>query len=536
MSMMHKSKVPKNRAVQIFLLAVLFLLVMGYAVSVRERDVVPYFRDMPHAEVLPEAAYTAHIRDDFTVDKAFTSHLPIIVIDTHGKEIEVAYTWFSEQGYNIPIPGMEPNVDADIMIIDSGKGINAVGDVPLAVSAASIHRRGRSSMDDAKGSYKVNLLTESGQENKVELLGMESSDEWALVASMHDMSLMRNFLAYTVIADILPYTPQIRYCEVLLKAGDALRYEGVYMLTETIKQGAGRIDIADVGNGDIPNSFIVRRDRLKPEGLTLDTYATRKELSSGYLELLYPKNEKATDTVVSYVQESISAIERVIYADDPSLFLTYPDYIDVDSFVDYYVVNEFFTNYDAGNYSTFMYQDLGGKLHMGPVWDFDVALDNQYSYPLLPYTIAFQSAPWFDHLVKDADFMKKLINRYTELRRGILADERMVALIDETASYLTGAQTRDYLRWKAARYVGRLKDFRISNEEIRLRNTMSYSEELIKEKYLLVAHADCLEESLKGFSRVDDVMHPTDNTRRAAYLSAAFIILLSTLAVVARRL
>ena len=69
----------------------------------------------------------------------------------------------------------------------------------------------------------------------------------------------------------------------------------------------------------------------------------------------------------------------MLYSQDEALFKTYDRYIDVDSFVDYFLLNEFFGNYDAGNHSTYMYKESGGKLHIGPVWDFDQAMNNYFA-------------------------------------------------------------------------------------------------------------------------------------------------------------
>ena len=48
----------------------------------------------------------------------------------------------------------------------------------------------------------------------------------------------------------------------------------------------------------------------------------------------------------------------------------YDQWIDAGSFADYFILNEFTTNYDAGWLSTYLYKDIGGKYKM-VIWDFN---------------------------------------------------------------------------------------------------------------------------------------------------------------------
>lgn len=132
------------------------------------------------------------------------------------------------------------------------------------------------------------------------------------------------------------------------------------------------------------------------------------------------------------------------------MFLTYPQYIDVDSFVDYFLINEFFTNYDAGNNSTYMYKIFGNKLKIGPVWDYDNCLDNMGQYILHANLLAFPSHPWFEQLIRDEAFCEKLISRYDELSKTYFSEENMIGFIDDTNAYLGNARDRDWSRWHQA--------------------------------------------------------------------------------------
>jgi len=360
------------------------------------------------------------INDDFTVNPDFTSHLPLIVIDTHGQEIEKLTEYVIDDDGNVlpyrePIEGVKPFVLADLYIYDnSDNSLNSLLSTEYDTVTMRIHKHGNTSMDFEKGNYKINLITETGQEKKIPLLGMDSEDEFILVGTQLDRSLMRNLLSYTAAKEIMPFTPDAKYCELLFKNGDIYEYCGVYLLVENIKQGQERVNIITDAPNSLMNGFIIRRDRISPYEARLNTWATEIDSTNGVFNLEYPDPETASEETVAYIEARLSEIERVLYSDDPSVFLTYPDYIDEASFVDYFLINEYFCNYDANFNSTYFYLNSENKLAAGPVWDFDGILDNYRSVLYEPKKTSFQSAPWFDRLILSEEFINKLLDRYSE--------------------------------------------------------------------------------------------------------------------------
>lgn len=502
---------------------------------------------------------TAFLRSDFTATAGFTSHLPLVVIDTNGVVIPANTSWDYEKGYAVPLEGVEPYVAATISIYDSEGGNNSFTDTPTYATDARIKRRGNSSMSYEKAQWKIHLLTESGQKSELPLLGMDASDNWVLNGAMIDKSLMRNYLAYTLAAEFMPYVADVRYCEVFIKDGDSYAYQGVYLLIESMEQGDGRVEISDMTTQGANMSYMVRRDRWDPDGIMLDTYATREGLSYGYFGLLYPKNEDATPEVIKYVESDLSAVEQVLYSDDPNVFLTYPDYINVDSFVDYFLFNEFFTNYDAGNHSTYLYKDVGGKLCIGPVWDFDGTIDNYTSAPLDVDVVVFHEAPWFDRLVLHRGFVDKLSARYAELRRSTFDDDHVGQMIDDVAAYLGPAQERDWAKW-AHIYMGQNRytlqpidplavdeneqpavepvaagDDEAVDSFLFIRQTEEYSHELVKLRYLLRTHADILQEDYINMRWQKNIITDTDNIRVITITAVLFVLAFFASVIIARR-
>ena len=384
---------------------------------------------------------------DYTVDDSFVSHLPLVVIDLEDNEIPDSYYYDQDEERFILKDDADPYVDAQISVIDNDSNLNYLGDDPQVQSRIKIKYRGNSSVIYDKHQYRFKLLDEDGNSNKQNLLGMGEDSEWILNISMIDSTLLRNYLCYSIAGEFMEYTPDVRFCEVIIKKDGQYEYQGLYLLMEPVEQGEDRVDISDYNPKNDYTSYIVRRDRYDEEGVMLDTYATINELCYGYLDLKYPNNEDLSEQVIDYVTNDLSEIEKVIFSDDESEFLKYSQYIDVDSFVDYFIFNEFFTNYDAGNNSTYMYKDARGKLTIGPIWDYDNIADNISEYLLDPEVISFEGQAWFTELLQSEEFCKKLESRYSELRETYFSDDYINTFIDETVEYLGNARLRDWDRW-----------------------------------------------------------------------------------------
>jgi len=149
--------------------------------------------------------------------------------------------------------------------------------------------------------------------------------------------------------------------------------------------------------------------------------------------------------------DEINNFERMLYSDkfnDPKQ--GYSKYIDVDTFVDYYIINEFFKNNDAGMLSTYVYKDYEEKIKAGPVWDFNESLGNTQNkdgqvYDYTEFTMIHK--PWFDRLMMDINFANKVVQRYKELRKTYLSDEYLTEFIDETVELLGDSVKRNFDRW-----------------------------------------------------------------------------------------
>ena len=486
----------------------------------------------------PEQDALAHIGEDFIVDERFCSHLPIVILDTNGIEPPINTYEDHEQKRFVAIEGLDPYVEGTISVISGEDGVNTLQDTPQLVSSMRIKRRGNSSMLYEKAQWMVKLVTESGQDNDVDVLGMGEEHEWILNGSMFDKSLLRNYLAYSIASEFMSYTPDSRFCEVLIREGTQYRYQGVYLLEESIKQGPDRVDIAEYKKGEVFNSYLVRRDRYEENVNILETYGQKNGYSTEFFELLYPTRRRAEEDMIQYAQKDLSAIEKVIYSDDPEIFATYPDVIDEDSFVDYFLLNEFFASYDSGNFSTYCYKDVGGKLTMGPVWDFDGTMDNYRNEALETGVLAFQTKPWFDRLCKDKKFVKKLEKRYIRLRQTSLSEKHVTEKIDEITAHLGGAQERDWYRWShwyTTENKYSLLPEKNKQGEVKIRNAVTYPDEIYRIKTALREHGRQLPEAIKGLEKLTDKDTGAENWMGWLLLLAACVFFIPAAVVSLRK-
>ncbi len=446
--------------------------------------------EMPLEPAPKEKEPLKYINNDFAVNDSFASHLPIVVLEMEKEPPITSREDVNEERF-VTIEGIEPYVSGKMLIYDSNKRMNSLKNVPMLENAIKIKRRGNSSMLYEKAQYLIKTVTESGQYRDLDILGMGEEHEWVLNGSMADKSMLRNYLAYSLSSEIMPYTPDNVYCEVLIRRGEQLIYEGVYLLGESIKQGENRVNISKYKEGIAFNSYLVRRDRLDEASIMLDTYAKLNNLSQEYFGVLYPSKKNIKEDMINYVEGDISRIEKILYSEDIKVFETYPNVIEVDSFVDYFLINEFLGSYDSGNFSTYCYKEKGGKLNMGPVWDYDGTMDNYKKEPLDTDALAFQLKPWFEQLCRDNTFITKLEVRYAYLRRSVFSDKNMIGKIDEIIKHLGGAQEREWYRWShiyTQNNKYNLEDYKMEDGSVIIREAKDYDDEIYRIKTALRKH------------------------------------------------
>lgn len=397
-------------------------------------------RYMQHEEPLPE---TPAPKADFV------SHLPVISIDTKGNGIP----WYSQEGSLYDADGTViygksdeeietmTHVSCHVSVSSKEGSWHTLHDVPTLSCTAIIRVRGNSSRHFDKKSYLLRLTDKNGVDEAHQVMGMSRASEWVLNGPILDRTLLRNYLCYNVAGQVMDYAPNVRYCELFLDG----EYRGIYLAAEAITKEKGRIHLAKPENGKASTDWLIRIDREGKGDIPIDSFSHYTyQLGVSAADLRYPGKNLITPERLTYVTEDLSEIERSIYSTDRSdPVLGYSAYLDTEAFAQYFVLNEFFRNVDAGRFSTYYYKNIRGKV-TPVVWDFNNCSDNYIDYIYDEKGFTMTQSPWFGQLMKDPAFVAEVIDQYRNLRQTVLSDGYINQLIDDTTVYLGDAIDRNY--------------------------------------------------------------------------------------------
>jgi hypothetical protein len=383
------------------------------------------------------------------VSVSFTSSdLPIIVITTDQPIVD------------------DPKIEARMGIIDNGPGQrNALTDPFNNYNGnIGIELRGSSSQMFPKKSYGFETHNASGADVDVSLLGMPAGSDWILSASFPDKSLMRNVLMYNIARESGNYASRTRYCEVVLNGA----YMGIYVFMEKLKRGADRINVSKLKSSDktgdaVTGGYILKLD--KTTGTTNASWTSKytnptpNNFKSQFL-VEYPKLEDINSQQLNYIQAYVDSFETALNNKKyNNLSDGYRHFINTKSFIDYFLLTELSRNPDSYFYSTYFYKDRtskGGKLTMGPMWDYDIAWANadycqSDSVAGWVYNNLRCGAPkipfWWKSLLEDPAFTSELRARWVELRSTALKEQHLTEQINATATLLAESRVRNFTAW-----------------------------------------------------------------------------------------
>jgi hypothetical protein len=223
-----------------------------------------------------------------------------------------------------------------------------------------------------------------------------------MLANYSDKTMLRNALAFELgYLSKLDWTPNYHFAEVVING----KAKGLYQFTEKVETGDyNRVKIGNEG-------FLLEVDQLDRIDNDDIAFRTEKEL----LFVVKDPDLKWGSIELKEVKSYIINTENVLYSDnfdDP--VNGYSKYVDVDSFVDWYIINEISKNNDAIFFSSvYMNYVQGGKLKMGPIWDFDIAFGNiNYNNNEKIDGFYVKNAPWIERLFQDKFFVEKVKSRY----------------------------------------------------------------------------------------------------------------------------
>ena len=264
------------------------------------------------------------------------SGLPIVVISTAGAA-------------EIPPKTEDWLSDSYMTIYDTDCSIDFSGTI-------GIRGRGNSTWKYPKKPYAIKL------DSKAEILGMPKHKRWVLLANWLDRTLLRNHVSFRIAMQTgLEWTPRGEFVEVILNGN----HIGNYYLCEQIKVDKNRVNIAELEESDIDGGYLMELDTYYDE-----LYKFKSAVKS--FPYMFKDPDEVNDSQFAFMKDFVNNLENALYDDDRFRAREYEQYLDIDSFIDWWITHELTGNTETKHpKSTYMHKDKGGKLKAGPVWDFD---------------------------------------------------------------------------------------------------------------------------------------------------------------------
>ena len=419
----------------------------------------------------PNGTWNLLIQDQFNPDPGFlmscainfgtnpgqpfpfsSSNLPIIKINTLGQTVID-----------------DPKIQCKMKVIDNGPGNrNYITDTLYTYDGwIGIEIRGSSSQMFPKKSFGVETRDSMQTDTSVALLGMPPENDWVFNANYTDKTFMRNTLAYDLFGKMGRYSTRTRYAEVFINN----LYQGIYVITEKIKKDSNRVDVANLTTldntwPDVSGGYILKVDKTTGSGGGQGFTSLFPPTSGGNTPTIlfdYPSSTDITiqqrSYIVAYMDSFETALNGPNFADS---VIGYQKYADMNSFIDFMLLNEVTKCVDSYRISSYLYKEksvAGGKLFAGPVWDFDIAWGNadyyngQFTNGWAYITNngngsdPFQVPFWWSRFMQDNNYKNAMKCRWNDLRAGAFSTASIHNWIDSVALVLNESQQRNFTLW-----------------------------------------------------------------------------------------
>ncbi len=350
-----------------------------------------------------------------------------------------------------------------LSIIDNASGVNLVTDPPTYTGMIGINWRGTTAYP--KYNYNVETWSTPGNNINVSLMGMPAENDWVLMSSYTDRSLIRSTFSYKLFEGFLRYSPRMRHCELIVNN----QYQGVYLFGEKIKRDIGRLDIATLNvidnfGDELTGGYILKIDNGNGQGWTSQytpPYATNQTMTFQYE---YPDPSDITPAQKNYIKAYVDSFELSLNnANFQDTSIGWRKYGAIGGFIDYMIIQELSRNYDAYRQNVYMYKDKLKKLRPSPLWNMELAwrntadcnsaVDTGFTWNLggaCPNETKL--APfWWSKLNTDTAFVRELKCTYSNYRKPgqPLDTTKIFFLVDSMAATLIaqGAVLRNFTQW-----------------------------------------------------------------------------------------
>jgi len=379
----------------------------------------------------------------FEAPAPFLSHLPIVKITSDEEIVD------------------EPKVPGRIQIIWNGDGnMNSSADPANEYDGnIRVELRGQSSQFFfPKKNLGFETVDVDGNDIDTSFLGFPAEEDWILHGPYSDKTLLRNVLAMHLAREMGQYASRTRFVEVLVN-GD---YQGVYVMMERIKRDKNRVDIANVKEEDIEGEELTGGYVFKIDKGVSDWASNYSPVNNPNAKLQFqyvsPNRDKIQPEQEAYLQSYVDSFEMAV--NDPRFnanVKSYDEFIDFTSFAEHFLHAELSKNVDAYRISSYFHKKKitnGGKIHAGPVWDFNLSFGNSEFCNVANAVgwmyeehCGISNPNWWVKMFNDDEFTRILKCRWEELREGPFHKDSIFQFIDDQVAILGDAVDRNYEKW-----------------------------------------------------------------------------------------
>ena len=307
----------------------------------------------------------------------------------------------------------------------------------LLSETGSTRERGNFSRTFPKRPYRIKF---DAKQNVLD--APAKAKKWTLINNYGDKTLMRNLLAFHLSRILeMPYTPYGTAVDVFLNG----EYKGCYQLCDQIQVHKKRVNITEMTPEDnsgeaLTGGYLIEVDAYADQEVSWFTsdYYTRVTIKS-------PDEDEITTQQKNYIRNHYSKMEK-----------SWRTYLDTDTYLRHFIVGEMSGNTDT-YWSVYMYKQRGDdKIYTGPVWDFDLAFENDNrTYPInnhSQWVFQYGSVEGYmrtltNNIINDSNTKAKLISIWDKARHNGLDEESLLAYVDDLSQQLNRSQELNFTRW-----------------------------------------------------------------------------------------
>ena len=294
-----------------------------------------------------------------------------------------------------------------------------------------IKGRGNTTWGMPKKPYRIKL------DEKAHVFSRWGNKDWILLANYSDKTLLRNIMAMEISRICgMSWTPMMLSVEVYVNG----QYQGVYAFSDHKEIAGHRVNIEVATETDLEGGYYLELEEAMDEPVCFKTVWDTP--------VMFHEPEYPTEAQQKYVREWFNGFEHALERVQGEHDDAYRSYIDVPSFINYYIIQEITKNPDGNvRKSTYLTKEKGKPLEMYHVWDFDITLGNcDYTNFEKPEGWQMRYVKWYNQMFFDPAFKKAVVDRWNELYPTLLT--QVTAFLDRQHALMAGAETRNFDRWQ----------------------------------------------------------------------------------------